>query len=52
MEFRVELTVIDGVTTKGKSVIIPVQLQQQAIDQLYNNNKHFEKNEITIEKSP
>ena len=38
-----ELTMIDGMTLKGKEVIIPSQLQMHVLKQLHSNNMGIEK---------
>ena len=41
-----EMSVIDGVITKDRCIIIPKVLQQQVLDQLHVNHTGIEKNKI------
>ena len=48
--FRDDMAVIDSVIMKGRHIIIPEVLQQQALDQLHMNHMGIEKkNKITSE---
>ena len=45
--YRDDLAVIDGVVMKGRYIIIPTELKQQALDQLHLNHISIEKNKTT-----
>ena len=41
--YKDDLTVIDGIVMKGRCIIIPEVLKQQALDQLHFNHMGIEK---------
>ena len=49
--FKDDLAVIDGVIMKGRCIIIPEALKQQALDQLQGNHKGIEKTKLLAHKS-
>ena len=43
LDVQGDLMVIDGIIIKGRFIIIPGELQKQALKQLYNNHVGIEK---------
>ena len=49
--FKDDLAVIDGVTMKGRCIVIPEALKQQTLDQLHVNHMGIEKTKLLAHKS-
>ena len=49
--FRDNMAVIDGVVIKGRCIVIPDALQQQALKQLHINHMGIEKTKFLVHKS-
>ena len=47
--FKDDLAVKDGIVMKGRCIIIPKVLKQQALDQLHLNHMHIEKKLLAFE---
>ena len=47
MTFRDDLVVIDSMIFKGRHIILPGELQKQALNQLHSNHMDTDKNKVT-----